>query len=94
MNSDEIKQSDSDPKTVQLTPYQNYLKTQWEHTHPGQRAPIYLNEQGEPVWINRRRRRYLESLDRRKLKKQLRAQNFELKANPTVVAQVEEVLQT
>lgn len=65
-----MKIEKGDQKTVQITPYQALLKQMWDSTpnRNGERAPIYLNDKGEPIWINRRQRRAMASTRRRKNK--------------------------
>lgn len=62
--------------TVQLTGYQTILKAQWEKNHT-ERAPIYLDKDNNPIWLNRKERRHRDSITLRKLKKNLRAATFQ-----------------
>jgi hypothetical protein len=60
------------PKKVILTAHQAQLKAQWEASPNrfGARAPIFLDKEGNPVWLNRRSRRYQDKVLRIKSKYQ------------------------
>lgn len=67
-------------KEVKITAYQAMLVDQWQKTHGNERAPIYLNEKGEPVWLNRKERAIRDSIYLRKQRKLLKSAQRELAA--------------
>jgi hypothetical protein len=47
---------DSKSKQVILEGYLAKLYQQWTETHPNETPPIYLDKDGNPVWMNRKQR--------------------------------------
>lgn len=75
----EAAQVKSNEKTVQITGYMAMLKAQWEATHPRERAPIFLDADGKPMWLNRKERKARDAVFLRQQRKLLKSAQRELK---------------